>query len=355
MFSLFPQDSPSNPRRLRVASQLFPWLISVSNQLAMDVLSLHDVVGPMGSREPTVCKSPSESIAWARHGMDTVGASAFTPAAMCKCLSNRIITSGTLFGGVGSDCIADAMITAAAKDYLCDHSETAGVQPVVFQHEWVVEKSAQAQAELKSSPHPPTHIFGDVLEFVPECLRKAVRLDGGVEEPPERLRKLLRAHRSRFKFIAPCVIHGKSCSLTPVDTIICTSPCTDHSDAGKRQGFAGPTGKLWWIFIILMRILMPKCIINENVTNLDASMATEELRDLYIIMCSSGDVQSMGWAMVRNRQCIILILKLWLYPVLIDENAFRPQPLTMSESSVRSLFNLEESFKVVASRVCGYT
>jgi site-specific DNA-cytosine methylase len=307
-----------------------------------------------------VCNRALDSIVWAKHCFERLGNSYMQPSEVSYCIANRKIKTGTLFAGIRSDGVAEAMIGAAAKSYLADNCCTTNSEdprPIIFQSEWAVEISAQARDEILNAPDHPKHVFGDIREFVAPCLRKAVGLDGGKELRPDRLRKMIRQHRGEFTLTAPCYnprCKGKRrCQLSYVDLLVCTSPCVDHSEAGCQLGFNGPSGKLWWIFLAILRLLKPKTVINENVCGLNAALATEEIADLYIVIVCEADVKAMGWSITRNRQGIILILKTWLYPVILNEN--RSSKIELSPDTIKEKFDIGSTMALVSHRQCAYT
>jgi site-specific DNA-cytosine methylase len=163
------------------------------------------------------------------------------------------------------------------------HSELQnklGLAPVEYIAEWAIEINASSRTALISMKGGPKHIFGDIREFVPDNLRKAVGLDGGIEWPAERLRKVL--PKCKIKTVAPCFkCSGKLCQLTRTDEHTAGSPCQDMSKANRNaMRFEGPNAKLYYVWVAICRYFMFKSISHENVTQFGEEETKEHLGDI---------------------------------------------------------------------------
>jgi len=240
-------------------------------------------------------------------------------------LSNRTITTSGCFAGVASDAAAHGMITASAAEFLESLPAPAASSgpspsrpsPLKFRAAWYIEKDQVRQEGLILASPPGTCVHCDMTDFLPETLRPACGLDGGVEMPARALRRLIPKCRMRIK--AWYVKHGRRCTLRHVDICVSGSPCTDHSTNGLRKRFDGPQAKFFYMWVALMRVLLISIIVHENVCGFGDDELRELLGDMYVVMRLELRIADLGQAGNRDRQMCLLFLRVWFCPMLTDQ------------------------------------
>ena len=78
---------------------------------------------------------------------------------------------------------------------------------------------------------------------------------------------------------------------------------------------------LFWVWIALMRTLLIKVLIHENVTEFGDAEIRLHLADLYVILRLELSPVQFGWPSQRNRQLVVCILKVWIFGVLPDHSS----------------------------------
>ena len=115
-----------------------------------------------------------------------------------------------------------------------------------------------------------------------------------------------------------CLKCRKTCKLTQTHMHRAGSPCVHHSTLGDRQKNEGKHHFLFWIWVALMRILKVKIIVHENVRGFGDVALRALLGDLYVVILLLSDPVTLGWPIQRNRQFVVMILKVWVFEVLPD-------------------------------------
>ena len=67
-----------------------------------------------------------------------------------------------------------------------------------------------------------------------------------------------------------------------------------------------------------MRILKLKLIVHENVRGFGDVALRALLGDLYVVILLLSDPVTLGWPIQRNRQFVVMSLKVWVFDVLPD-------------------------------------
>jgi len=111
----------------------------------------------------------------------------------------------------------------------------------------------------------------------------------------------------------------------------------------------GPQAKVFYVWVALVRTLQFHVIWHENVQEFGADELTQMLGDLYILIRLLGDPRSLGWAATRPRQAVCLLLRCWLYPVLLDYG----YPAT--DDAALQFLDLTRTASQLFGRRCQYT
>jgi len=222
--------------------------------------------------------------------------------------------------------------------------------PIRFKADWCIELKPSNHEEILSLQNRPTHCFGDIREFVNKSFRKAVGLDKGTELPAKQLRKLIPFSKPRLQ--AHCYACGKECRLTSGDLHSCGSPCTDHSSMGGQKRFDGPQAKLFYIWVSIIRCLLIRVVIHENVTQFGLAELMEFFSDLYLISLAELDCDLLGWPLMRLRQYALMILKCWIFPVLKDRSANSAGPSDQVLTIFKQELDYQRSLDHLFRRPC---
>ena len=73
---------------------------------------------------------------------------------------------------------------------------------------------------------------------------------------------------------------------------------------------------LFWVWIAMMRTLLIKVIIHENVTEFGDGEIKMLLGDFYVVLRLELSPVQFGWPSQRDRQLVVCILKAWIFDVL---------------------------------------
>ena len=113
-----------------------------------------------------------------------------------------------------------------------------------------------------------------------------------------------RTLRKRFPGVA---VHGDVAdvgahNLDPVDVICAGFPCQDLSKAGKREGLDGSRSKLFYEAIRVVRAIMPRVVVFENVEGLLTSNRGLDFAAVLREMAEGWPCEEVGWR-VLDSQC----------------------------------------------------
>ena len=113
-------------------------------------------------------------------------------------------------------------------------------------------------------------------------------------------------------------------------------------------GDEGRNVKYFLIWAALMRQILPKIILHENVTGFGTTSLQETFGDLYVVCPSSSCSSLMGYPIRRKRQMCILVLKSWLYPQLRAAG----MASSCNPHDVRNLVDLQSTLDSLSRRPC---
>ena len=234
-------------------------------------------------------------------------------------ISDRRIDTSGAFYGVGAPEVADNIFHAVASQYISEHllDNSEDVPSAIrFESQWAIEKDGRCQMEILRDPHGPAHLFGDITDFLPAVWRRRCGLDGSPGWTNDRLEQSL--PYAKLKLTAWCFKCRQYCRLTETHMHRAGSPCVHHSTLGDRQMGQGNHQFLFWIWVALMRMLRIKLIVHENVRGFGDVSLRALLGDLYVVIHLLSEPMSLGWPIQRNRQFVVMILKVWVFDVLPD-------------------------------------
>ena len=181
-------------------------------------------------------------------------------------LNSQLLNSSlsTSFSGVCTPSMALSSLILA---------ETQGTCTTMFDYVGEIERDTECQHELRSLPHPPTHLHGDINGFLSyDALVEADRLERQEGCQRQKLETLILHTPGAFRLSAPCFITGQLCVLCYADTHISGSPCTDMSTYGRGKRENGKTTRFFLICVKHRRMLQEPVVIWENVTGISCVM-----------------------------------------------------------------------------------
>lgn len=308
---------------------------------------------PDASRCPQriIVNDPDEASLWADHMMARASISEGSSKDMVAgSLSHRVVTSGSCFSGVETGTVSRAFIKKGHQRLLRSLG-LAESDAIEFKCAYVIEPDTKCQEELLAMPDGPTHVFTDVQEFAEPKYRKALGLDGGVQKPNAELEATIPYMRISKK--AWCVKHGCLCPLPYVDDHDAGPHCTDHSIFGKKEGDDGGKAKFLLCWVAIIRCTKPKRVFQENVRSYGLKRTKQLLGDLYVVIRILTDPIDEGWATMRQRQILVLLLKTWIYKVL--HNTPETSNMPCSSRILIQKMHLPESISFLADRICNFT
>ena len=195
-------------------------------------------------------------------------------------------------------------------------------------------------------PAGPDHVFGDIRSFLPIQVQKACGMHGGRRNRDNKSLKAM-IMGCTPSLTAWCFRHGEYCKLTPCDFHAAGSPCVDASVLGTQTFMAGPCAALFWAWAALVRTLLFKIVLHENVPQFGDQPLRQVLGTLYIVVRLLVSPTDLGWPAKRPRQVCILILRTFL-----DER-FRAASLT--ESQILGELDFHTAFRALFYKSCGFT
>ena len=133
---------------------------------------------------------------------------------------------------------------------------------------FAVEWYTQSQLELQCLPTPPDHIFTNIEGFASERSREA--LGDRKEVPVSELEDIFMNKPDSVVLHAEtscCLVENcPGCQLQKSRVHVAGTPCKDFSTQNNgRPGLGGKTSKHLFIWMALMKVLLPLIIICENV------------------------------------------------------------------------------------------
>ena len=144
----------------------------------MAVPSLQPLItGAEGTTEADrVCTTPEESFAWCRHAFEKIINNGIPVDTLKKMFMGRSLTMSGAFEGVSAATTADDIIAGTARQLFFPDNGHPTVHPLkeslVMAPMFAIEINSHARAELMKLPNPPTCIFGDIGQFVPDHLQE---------------------------------------------------------------------------------------------------------------------------------------------------------------------------------------
>ena len=107
------------------------------------------------------------------------------------------------------------------------------------------ERNTQCQEECLWSDLPPKCLFGDILGWL--SAQTLAELKRVKDSDYVAIRNLILNAALQHK--SWCVSHGQDCVLKLTHVNISGTPCIHHSTHGKREGLAGKSNKIYYVWI----------------------------------------------------------------------------------------------------------
>ena len=170
------------------------------------------------------------------------------------------------------------------------------------------------------SPVPPECLFGDILEFYVDGIRKHVRhqlkmiKDLGRESARRKgiylnLRDMIPAFRTGHltRRNAFCYVHQRSCCLTPSKVMQSGTPCVGHSSIGLREEEDDVSTVAFMAWVSIVNDLEYPIVVHENVEQFPAELLDELLGCKYHITTAVLDATSYGYPIRRRRRYTVMV------------------------------------------------
>jgi site-specific DNA-cytosine methylase len=290
------------------------------------------------------------SVASSSPGVDD-GSADLTLPELVDSLSDRVASTSGCFYGIGSDHVGQAMITGAVDKFFNTLSERhqyvpeAKPTPIQFKCAWAIEKNRACQAELLADPHGPEHLFDNIDDFLPSFARAWCGLDGHTQWPLAKLRaKLPYVKMLRFGKCLRCKSKSE-CQLVPTHFHQASAPCIHHSSLGRMEKDDAAGMRFHWQWLALIRTLMIAVVLTENVVSFGDKDYFEFLADIYYIIRVVCNPLDMAFPARRERQIVLLLLKAFLQPLLVDVGCD-----SETNESVVQLLDLASCVKTIFGR-----
>jgi hypothetical protein len=308
----------------------------------------------IGPALPRVLHSNLETFDFVQHAAEKLHHYGHEPEVIVELLSGRKISSRSSFTGVSGDAICADMVSGGAAIYVNKHrasclaGKTSGA--LEFENVWALDNNKKCQEEILvlGGGMQPTHLFGDILEFLPLSLRRDVGLDGGVELPAKLLKRKIAFATMLTK--AWCVKCGKCCKAVSCDMHTGSPPCTDDTKAGLLMKDEGKHRKFFYCFIAMRRTLREKFVRIENVAEAGVEELQELLGDIYVIVRIVTSAPAYGYCQARTRQDVHLLLKIWVFRVLAEHHP----GVEISELAVERLYDAPRCIRQLFHRKCKF-
>ena len=203
-----------------------------------------------------------DAFKWVQHALEKV-----PPETIVKRCCDRLVTTSGAFYGVGAPEVADRCIAHGITKFLAgrpNSNASSYVAPPHFKNSWAIEISGACRAEMLEDVDGPSHVFGDICDFLPPRWRQRCGLDAGTRWPIERLCKEL--PRVKLLTSAYCYKCAKTCDAEATFLHRAGSPCVNHSPMGDRKMEKGDMFHLYLVWVALVRTLRFKHLVHENVT-----------------------------------------------------------------------------------------
>ena len=208
----------------------------------------------------------------------------------------------TAFSGVCAPTTAIHMLSVA---FLLLHDFKLSFQ-YIFAIDWL----AESQCELRVTPVPPQHIFGDIMGFSTASTTRLLQRFGDTPTIDQLEAVLFKRHGALTLACSSCVQHDQQpCSLSATDLHIAGTPCKDFSSQNNNHPGAefGPGMKYLFVWMGLKLLLIP-LIITENVPSFPIRIF-ETFLPMYAVYSTVLSNTDFGHCVERRRRYTVLCLK----------------------------------------------
>lgn len=203
----------------------------------------------------------------------------------------------TAFSGVDAPGTSIACLQVALERKL-------GVPVPSMPHLHAIEWYGPSQEELKTHPHAPQHLAGDITDFFHQKIQKQVMRLHKIGKVMDILPQLVMSGKA-VRRTAYCMQCRRECEVPMASIHIAGTPCTDWSSMGTQSGAGGLTMVFLFAWIGLRRLVQEPVIIQENVTKFCVSYLEKFIGDLYFIDVSVEQSGDFGVPCMRERQFIV--------------------------------------------------
>jgi hypothetical protein len=152
----------------------------------------------------------------------------------------------------------------------------------------------------------------------------------------------------KLLLLAWCLRLGCHCLLATTDLHVAGSPCVDASSLGSKQFMDGPTACLFFIWVALVRRLLFKVILHENVPQFGEKPLKDALSDLYVIARFEVTPVKLGWPIRRPRQITLMVLRTFM------RDSLPSCPAPLSDRTALSWLNFVGAMQHIFHRRCGF-
>ena len=296
-------------------------------------------------RSLPVVDSLPEAMAWGQNGLRRLLQNnlEITPGSLKQQLTNNTVSMSSCFSGVAAPEVSTRMIEHAATTVFSD-DET---RPLRISPVFVIEKSPKCRDELLAMEQPPKHVFGDIVDFAPNNIRRILGCSGSARSSSTQVREVVPFCKMRLT--AHCYRCNSNCTLRRTAMHVAGSPCQDHSIMNQaRNTIYGKHIGLFYLWCALMRTMRIILVFHENVWQFGEDELRRCLGDCYVVIRLRTCPSMLGWPSIRVRQVTVLILRAW-------ENLQIQGALPEDDESFITALDLEATFHAAFDRACGIT
>ncbi len=215
---------------------------------------------------------------------------------------DRKCTFSTSFSGIGAP-------EQAVHHLQCYLRSKLPSSPTSVKCIGAVEWNSFSRAELIAGPHPPSHLWVNIIEFVSPAIRAGVqaKLDADQFTFNQLWHQL--SQPSAIRTSAHCVLCAGDCHVSAAQLHIAGTPCVDFSTqpGAKRLGTMGGACLPFVVWLALRARVQESIIVHENVRGFNPQTLVAVLGAWYVCMSVLLELNCHGFPVRRTRRLTLLV------------------------------------------------
>ena len=220
----------------------------------------------------------------------------------------------TAFSGICAPTTALFILMIVYKQFFmpgCAVFTTAGPGSGIPEFSYIaaIEWSKECRDELQCMLHPPSALYGNILDFASQCLKNKY-------EDMMAAQSLTWAKLRDAVFIPGAVVRQAFCVRSQTVKVhewawlsIGGHPCTDYSSQGSLKKEDGVTAIYFLVWAALQLLVLPHVIVSENVANYPERVLRSVFERVYDISSTVIKNTTFGNALSRTRRFTIMTLR----------------------------------------------